>query len=91
MNITIDVQKSLTMLQSRSECATPKVVGANIATRRRALAISQERLGAAIGRDRFFIGRMEKGQGIDFDLVPAIAKELQLKDPYVLLKPDAFL
>lgn len=52
-------------------------LGRYLLERRQALAVSRRALGAAIGRDRSYVERIERGQTLSPRYLPAIAAALQ--------------
>jgi ribosome-binding protein aMBF1 (putative translation factor) len=67
------------------------IVGRNICARRRALGYSRVKLGQMVGRDQWWVRRIEAGQDPSPDELYSLSDALKISSPEILLKANAFL
>ena len=68
-----------------------KIIGDNLAERRRQLELTQSEVGAAIGQDYRWVQKREYGEAsIDLEDLPPLLDVLQIEDPIRLLDRHTF-
>ena len=66
-------------------------IGRNIRARRVILGLTQEQMGAMLGRPREYVARLESAStGLSLDEIPWLNSVLKMKNPLALLEDEAF-